>query len=647
MVEKKMQAVDTNKPEWEELRNKAEQEDRIGHTKAALGLIQQYVLQCRGVYGESDDRTLDATRDMIWILDQLGREKEILSTYQNMLAVCEDAFGEEDKRTLEAMSNVSDSLRKMRRDREATALSLRVLSIRKGIIHRYLNDIEHLNKDQLNHIFDIARDMQFHSIWDLPMEEDEKIREDVLAVQRDISVIFEKLLCMEDEQNFDVLDDMAWSYVLNERKEDGIAMRKAILKARKKLCGKDDARTIESMEDLARDVERDLHLPEEARPIREQLLAIRKKQMQEFRQAYGPNDPKTLDAMEMVGDAWEALGNKKMAAKVREEIYDLCRTTYGEDGEKTIAALQRFVETLDRGERHAEARKRRAVLLDMYRNQKDRAIQNGDNEATIDAMNSMTWLLRELHRPAQEEKVRNEMLEMCIKEFGTEDDYTVSVAQMLAFLLYQRKKYEDELALWKRIVIWKKKAGCEESDYVIGAMLEIEKAMLKLGRVGEALSVAKELLGIRKKNLGENHWDTIFARHNVVYILALAGEYAKALAMQEKTMRILVKNRGENQEDAACVLLLCRMFDVMSRCGMGASEIHRQAMELFGDIHDEYLRLHSKRPHEASHIFASERVLPLLGKLKKKLRKGGYDKELATLSQQEEELKQLAGAGLQ
>ena len=112
-------------------------------------------------------------------------------------------------------------------------------------------------------------------------------------------------------------------------------------------------------------------------------------------------------------------------------------------------------------------------------------------------------------------------------------------------------------------------------------------------------------------------------------------------------MRILVKNRGENHEDAACVLLLCRMFDVMSRCGMEASEIHRHAMELFGDIHYAYLRLHSERRYEASHVFAWERVIPLLDKLKKKLRKGGYDKELATLAQQEEELKQLAGASLQ
>ena len=112
-------------------------------------------------------------------------------------------------------------------------------------------------------------------------------------------------------------------------------------------------------------------------------------------------------------------------------------------------------------------------------------------------------------------------------------------------------------------------------------------------------------------------------------------------------MRILVKKSGEDHEDAACVLLLCRMFDVMSRCGMEASEIHRQAMELFGGIHDVYLRLHSERMHEASHVFALERVIPLLEKLKKKLRKGGYDKELATLAQQEEEIRQLAGASLQ
>lgn len=447
-----------NDPTLEALRDKAQKEKDAGHTKSALELMKDYASRCEKAYGESDERTLEATANVVRLLRALDLKSEMLSTQQHALAVCKKAFGEDDQRTLEAMREVAVSLRATGLEEEATKLILHGFSIRENYIRARAKEIEHMDMDMLKRVFDMADDISFQSTMYLPEEQSEAASRKALAIKRDVLAMFAKVLSMEDEKTFDALDDMAWSYVCNSCWDDVIAMREEILKTRRKVCGNEDARTIESMEKLAADIEAWMNAPEKSRPIREKLLTIRKKQVKEYKQAYGPSDSKTLAAMEKVIEQLEALGRNEQVLKTRKEILAMCQKAYGENSEETLSALQNLAWDFAAMHRNAEARQIRQSLLALYQKRRDKAMENGDEEAAIDAMESMGYQLNDLRRPAQEEKIRCEILTLNKQRFGTEHEDTAFAVERLANLLHERGKYTDELPLREQLVAWNQKS---------------------------------------------------------------------------------------------------------------------------------------------------------------------------------------------
>lgn len=178
-----------------------------------------------------------------------------------------------------------------------------------------------------------------------------------------------------------------------------------------------------------------------------------------------------------------------------------------------------------------------------------------------------------------------------------------------------------------------KKHGTD-ADATLYAMLTVIDVMRKLGQVENALAIAREMLDIRRKNLGESHWDTILARHSVVCLLALSGQQQQALAMQEETMSLLTESDGEVYTDAVCVLTLCLMLDVMSLCDLKTTKPCEQVMNLFCEMHNSYILSQLRHTDLRSCYFAPTPILSLLGKLEKTLRKGGHEEEAEMLLRQ-------------
>ena len=99
-------------------------------------------------------------------------------------------------------------------------------------------------------------------------------------------------------------------------------------------------------------------------------------------------------------------------------------------------------------------------------------------------------------------------------------------------------------------------------------------------------------------------------------------------------MRLLTERDGKVYADAVCVLTLCRMLDVMFRCDLETTKLYEQVMDLFCEMHNSYILSQLRHTDLRSCYFAPTPILSLLGKLEKKLRKGGHEEEAETLLRQ-------------
>ena len=621
----------------------ASKERDEGHAKAALELMRQCVARTKEAYGESDDRTLKATREMISLMKVLDLGQEALSVCERMLIVCKEVYGEDDQRSLDSMTDVAQLLRRLGRDKEASYLIRQGLAIRSQFIQEHGHNIEQMDKTMLARVFGMACDMAYQAAVEVPKEEYEVARSDALAAMHEVMTLFEKVLGAEDEKTFDVLDEMVNSLIWDNQREETIALRQRILTLRKKVCGEADARTIKSMEQMAEDFESWLCVPEKALPIRKKLLTIKKRQVREFQRDYGKDDPKTISAMENLIAEIEAMGHSEKALKIWEDTLSACQRTFGEEGSKTLDVMRRFSDSLDRAKRYNEARKIRESLLEIYQRQKDDAMARGDAKVAEDAMENIESLLSTLGRPAQALDMVRSIFWLRRERFGEDSKLAEYTAERLAGLLHERKKYAEELLIRKQIIAWMEREYGREACLTVRAMLEASIPMLKLGKNEEALAIAKEIHDIRKTNLGEAHWDTLLARHSIACILAKSDAYEDALAFEEETMRLLQDKKSVSYADASCVLFLCQMLEVISHCGMESSDLHKMTLDLFRELHGRYLRQRGRCGDEEAccWYWKPEHILFLMDKLAKELRKGEHGKEADILAQQGRKLQRI------
>lgn len=647
LFEDKENSTNKSKTVSKELLQQAQLERQAGHKTTALKIAWEYLNQCRDAYGISDNRTLRAIETVCLILTDLGRKVELLSLVEHELSVCTEAFGEEDQRTLDAMHDVAAALRKNGRDTEANTLIRKGFSIRKNFIQRYTKSLENVNLSILERAAQMANDMYFQAWIELPAEENAADIEEAIAVKRAVVTMLEKAADIEDEHTFDLMDELAECPVHGEPISD---MREKILNIRRKVCSAEDMRTVRSMEQLASEIETSMKTAEKARTIREKLLAIQRRQMKEFQQVYGPNDPRTLRTMEKVSEALGALGRLEKAARMREEIYALSRTTFGEAAEETADALEALIETLDKMKQRNEARKCRETLLKLYRIQSDKAMEAGDGAAAFFALQNMIYVLHDMRRPAQEQKVCRELLSILEPHYGmARDNMTWARAwatRRLAMILHRRKRYAEEIPLRKQVISFYREEYGEDSDATVFAMMEALEVMMKQGEIEieDALAFSREIFAIQSKYLRETHEDAIQSRQNIAFFLALSGKYAESLAIQEESVKLLSEENKGAREDVEGGFALCQMLEIMSRYGLESSELHEKTMALFHKIRIRYLALQPEMPYDKAYVSVPKEILALLGKLEHLLKKAGHKQEAAFLARHREKLRKLERA---
>jgi CHAT domain-containing protein/tetratricopeptide (TPR) repeat protein len=191
---------------------------------------------------------------------------------------------------------------------------------------------------------------------------------------------------------------------------------------------------------------------------------------------------------------------------------------------KRVVELEQKVAELRRARKYTEAQDVARTLVDL-RNK----MHGPSHWKTIDAK----WLLRTMEQTAGlPAEAQSELTEA--DQLGQE-----------AHQLMQRGRYGDALPLAKRVLAIRRRYLGQEHPEVAEATKAVAYLLNQTGKHGEVEPLYRQVLAINQKVLGEEHPETATSYNNVAMILNLQGKYAEAEPFILKALAIFRKVLGE------------------------------------------------------------------------------------------------------
>lgn len=357
-------------------------------------------------------------------------------------------------------------------------------------------------------------------------------------------------------------------------------------------------------------VYRSLGLYDEARPLLEEALALR-------RHILDPDDPELGNSLSELGLLLLDQRDPAAAEPLLHEALRITRATRGERDLTTATRLNDYAVALHTQGRLAEAEALYRAALAIQR-----TTPGPPNKEYPIALTNLGWILigrddyaaadsafsealdirRRIHPPghprianslsslaylrnlegryAEAEALAREALQLRRALYG---DAHQSVAEALLALANsvarQGRLGEAESLYRESLAVYQETIGAETPD-AARALSELGLVLSSAGRTGEAETVAREALSIYRRRLGQEHPATLGASMNLAELLSARGRYAEAESLYRAGLR-MVRNQQTGDDPRLTRLLMGLGWLELERGDPAAAEPHlREGSEM-------------------------------------------------------------------
>jgi eukaryotic-like serine/threonine-protein kinase len=315
-------------------------------------------------------------------------------------------------------------------------------------------------------------------------------------------------------------------------------LAKSAFDTRMARLGPNDPKTLESMSLLGWILDRQGHY-DEAEKLERQALA-------DERRVLGSDDPFTIDTMDQLSatvaarkdwDEAEKLAREALAASTRS-------LSLGAESPEALESMKSLGVALWSQRRYDEAEQEYRHLLDI-----DQRVRGPDHPETLKAMFNLALVLNSEGWRTESERLTRDALASYQRVFGPEHQLTARVMESLADLL------ADE------------------------------------GRLTEAVKVQRQVLAICSRTLGPEHPDTLLAKYNLADWLSREGEIREAETLERET--VTAANRVLGPTNPYTLVFQTTLAKILIRAGRypEAQKIARDAFEV------EIRTLHPQHPY--------------------------------------------------
>jgi eukaryotic-like serine/threonine-protein kinase len=341
-------------------------------------------------------------------------------------------------------------------------------------------------------------------------------------------------------------------------------LAKRALDSRLNLLGPNDARTLESMAQLGRILDREGQYGE-AEKLERQALAGE-------RRILGAEDPLTLQTMDDLANALGHQGQFVEQEKLERDAIEVGTRRLGPENEQVLRATSDLGVALWNQAKYAEAEQEYRHLLDV-----ERHVLGPDDPRTLKAMGNLGLSLKSQGRLAEAEPLYRQVLASAQRVLGPEHPDTAFDMDRLADLLSVEGRLADAEKLTREeLAIRSRTLGPEHTRTLI-AKINLSDELFKEGHIHEAEKLQREALETQIRIRGPDNINSLIFKTYLARTLTKEGHYAEAEDLARATYMLQRRDSGPQHPDT---------LDTLRELGKAMAYSHRyaEASKLFRDV---------------------------------------------------------------
>ncbi len=370
-------------------------------------------------------------------------------------------------------------------------------------------------------------------------------------------------LAKDPEVQAQMMEVMAQTYLNLGLYPRAHELAKSALDARMGLRGPDDPKTLESMTQLGRILQRERH-DDEAETLERQALAVE-------RRTLGPEDPLTLDTMDGLAAILDDQGHYDEEERLERVVIEAANRRLGPESPLTLHAMNGLGNALWRQARYPDAEQEYRQWLDV-----ERRVRGPDHPETLRAMYNLALAIQLQSRPAEAEPLFREVLAAYQRVLGPEHHSTTRAMESLANILTREGHFADSEKLYREVLeIRSRTLGPDHPD-TLQAKYNLAETLLREGQVHDAERLQREALADQARVVGPENPETLVFQSLLAGILNREGHYGEAEKLARQAFEVELRTMGPQHPNT---LFALRQLGA----ALAYSDRYAEATKLFHD----------------------------------------------------------------
>ncbi len=310
------------------------------------------------------------------------------------------------------------------------------------------------------------------------------------------------------------------------------------LDIRRGALGPSHTQTLNSMDDLALNLNRQGRFAEAEKLLRETL--------EQRRAVVGRQHPDTLGSMSNLANTINVQGRYVEAESMFRETIDLQRRVLGPEHPETLRSMTSLANALGREGRYADAEK---VLREILNSQ--RRLLGAEHPDVMRSMTNLGNVLIHKGEFADAEKIERETLGIQRRVLGPEHPATLVTMTDLGITLREQGRHAEAEKLQTEALLIQRRVLGPEHPNTLRSMNILSSTLNSEGRHAEAERLIRDTLDIQRRILGPEHQETLGSRGNLARTLLQEGRIAEAEKFERETLAIRRRVLGPDHPDSA------------------------------------------------------------------------------------------------
>jgi serine/threonine protein kinase len=341
-------------------------------------------------------------------------------------------------------------------------------------------------------------------------------------------------------------------------------LAKRALDSRLSQWGPDDPKTLESMTQLGRILDREANYAESEKLERQALAGERR--------ILGTDDPLTLKEMDDLAGVLGHEGHFDEEEKLEREAAEVGTRKLGAENQQVLRASSNLGVALWNQGRYAEAEQEYRRVLEV-----DRRVLGPDDPQTLKAIGNLGLALKSQSRLSEAEPLFREALTRAQRVVGSEHPDTAFDMDRLADLLSMEGHLADAEKLTREELAIRMRTLGPEHTRTLVAKINLSDELYSEGHIREAEKLQREVLETQIRLRGPENVNTLIFRSYLARTLTREGHYAEAEKLARETYEIQCRDSGPQHPDT---------LDTLRELGKAMAYSHRyaEASQLFRDV---------------------------------------------------------------